>query len=151
MNRWLRQHAMLLLEPARRWWRELWRHPSLGERGERAAARYLRRKGYIIVAHSQRMRLGEIDLIAVDAQTLVFVEVKTRKSHDAGHPIEAITQRKQEKLTKLALVYLKRHDLLETPARFDCVAITWPDSARQPTIEHFVNAFEATGVGQMYS
>jgi len=130
----------------------LWRREqSLGQRGERAAERYLRRKGYIIVARGQRMRLGEIDLIAVDRGTLVFVEVKTRQSHEAGHPVEAITEHKQEKLTNLALVYMKRHDLLETPARFDVVAVTWPESGRSPEIEHFENAFEATGNWQMFS
>ena len=148
---WLRQRIGTLLEPLRRRWLELRKPLTLGQRGEKLALRYLRRKGYVIIAYSQRMRLGEIDLIAVDGKTLVFVEVKTRQSHDKGHPVEAITPHKQEKLTKLALVYLKRHDLLETPARFDVVAITWPADGSKPTIEHFINAFEPTGDGQMYS
>jgi putative endonuclease len=150
MKHWFRQHVLLLADPLVQRWQGLWREPSLGERGERAAERYLRRKGYHIIARSQRMRLGEIDLIAVDGRTLVFVEVKTRRSHDMGHPVEAITPRKQQKLTKLALVYLKRHDLLETPARFDCVAVTWAKDTKRPDIEHFENAFESTGSGQMF-
>jgi putative endonuclease len=77
--------------------------------------------------------------------------VKTRTSHDAGHPAEAVGPEKQQRLTRLALAYLKRHDLLENPARFDVLAITWPEKARQPTIEHFKNAFEAVGRGQMFS
>ena len=56
--------------------------------------------------------LGEMDLIAVDQRTVVFVEVKTRKSHQAGHPAEAVGDAKQRRLTRLALGYLKRHDLL---------------------------------------
>lgn len=122
---------------------------SLGERGEQAAARYLRRKRYIIVGRGQRSRLGEIDIIAVDGRTLVFVEVKTRHSHEAGHPSEAITRAKQHKLSQLALVYLKRHQLLNHPARFDVVAVTWSDDRRRPTLEHYVNAFEfvATAAG----
>jgi len=115
------------------------------------AARFLKRRGHIIIERSHRGRLGEIDLVTVHKKTVVFVEVKTRRSHDAGHPAEAVTPDKQRRLTRLALAYLKRHDLLETPSRFDVVAITWPASARRPTIEHYENAFEAVGTGQMYS
>ena len=105
---------------------------SLGQRGERAAERYLRRLGYKIVARRERGPLGELDLVAVDGRTVVFVEVKTRRSHDAGHPAEAVGAEKQRRLTRLALAYLKRHDLLEYTARFDVVAVTWPDDARKP-------------------
>ena len=133
-------------------WRVAWRrYRSLGQRGERAAARFLRRAGYRIVGRRDRGRLGEIDLVAIDGRTIVFVEVKTRRSHDTGHPAEAVGLEKQRRLTRLALAYLKRHDLLEYPARFDVVAVTWPSGARRPRIEHFRNAFEAVGHGQMYS
>ena len=123
----------------------------LGPRGEQAAARYLRRQGYKIVARGERSPLGEIDLVAVDGRTVVFVEVKTRESQDSGHPADAVTPDKQRRLTRLALAYLKRHRLLENPARFDVVAITWPAGARQPTIEHFRAAFDATGFKGPYS
>jgi putative endonuclease len=133
-------------------WRVAWRrYRSLGQRGERAAARFLRRAGYRIVGRRDRGRLGEIDLVAIDGRTIVFVEVKTRRSHDTGHPAEAVGLEKQRRLTRLALAHLKRHDLLEYPARFDVVAVTWPFGARRPRIEHFRNAFEAVGRGQMYS
>ncbi len=129
-----------------------WRPPrTLGQRGEAAAAKYLKRKGFIIVARSDRGRLGEIDLVAVHDRTVVFVEVKTRASHDTGHPADAVDDEKQRRLTRLALTYLKRHGLLEHPARFDVVAITWPESERKPTIEHFPNAFEPVGDWQMFS
>lgn len=137
-------------EQLRGWWRRLRRPGSLGNRGERAAARYLQRLGYKIIRRSQRTAAGEIDLIAVDGRTLVFVEVKTRTSHDAGHPAEAVDSRKQQRLTRLALHFLKMHDLLEHAARFDVVAITWPADARRPTIEHYKNAFEPAGRGQMF-
>ena len=129
-----------------------WRRPrSLGERGEALAARFLRRKRYKIIARSDRGRLGEIDVVAVDGRTLVFVEVKTRRSQDKGHPADAVDERKQAKLTQLALQFMKRHDLLEsTRARFDIVAITWPKNA-PPQIEHFENAFEAVGKWQLHS
>ncbi len=135
-----------------RLWMTRWRRPmSLGERGEREAERYLRRRGYIIVARHRRDYLGEIDLVAVDERTVVFVEVKTRRSHDAGHPAEAVDEAKQRRLTRLALAYLKHHDLLECRARFDVVAITWPNGAKRPGIEHYRNAFEAQGQRQLFS
>src|SRR5436190_20007143 len=123
---------------------------SLGQRGEEAAAKFLRKLGYIIVARGHRDRIGEIDLIAVDGRTVVFVEVKTRTSQDAGHPADAVDEDKQRQLTRLALAYMKRHDLLECSARFDVVAVTWPARGK-PTIEHFKSAFEATGFDGLFS
>ena len=83
--------------------------------------------------------------MALDGRTIVFVEVKTRESAEAGHPSEAVDHVKQRKLTQMALVFLKRHRLLEYPARFNVIAITWPPDKRRPTIEHVPNAFEAAG------
>ena len=80
---------------------------SLGQRGEDAAARFLKRKGYRILARGVDSPLGELDIIAVDGRTIVFVEVKTRTSTDAGHPAEAIDDRKQRRMTQAALAYLK--------------------------------------------
>ena len=132
--------------------RTAWRrYHSLGQQGERAAERHLRRAGYRIVARRDRGRLGEIDLVALDGRTIVFVEVKTRRSHDAGRPADAVGLEKQRRLTRLALAYLKRHELLEYRSRFDVVAVTWPKGAKRPTIEHYRNAFEAVGRGQMYN
>jgi putative endonuclease len=141
--RWLARTRLLLAK-----WR---RNDTLGRRGEREAERYLKRLGYIIVARSRRDRLGEIDLVAVDGRTIVFVEVKTRRSHEAGHPAEAVDEDKQRRLTRLALAFLKRHNLLNYRARFDIVAVTWPDAAKRPVIEHFQNAFEPSDQGQMFS
>lgn len=135
----------------RSWWSKVRQPPSLGQRGERMAARFLKRLGYVIVARGERDRIGELDLVAVDGQTVVFVEVKTRTSHDAGPPAESVNVEKQRRLTRVALAYLKRHDLLEYSARFDVVAITWPEDSHEPTIEHYKNAFDAVGQGQMFS
>lgn len=133
-------------------WRErLFPTRTLGQRGEEAAARYLKRLGYHIVARGHRSPTGELDLVAVDGRTVVFVEVKTRVSQDSGHPSEAVDAVKQRRMTQLALAYLKRHHLLEHSARFDIVAVTWPDGHRSPTIEHFPNAFEAVGQWGMHS
>jgi putative endonuclease len=129
-----------------RWRQRLFPKKTLGQRGEEAAARYLRSRPrrYKILARSHRFGLGELDLVAADGRTIVFVEVKTRESAEAGHPSEAVDRRKQRKLTQMATSFLKRHGLLEYPARFDVVAVTWPFNQRRPTIEHIPNAFEAT-------
>lgn len=125
------------------WWRRWFPPAALGRRGEAAAERFLRRRGHKIVARAQRSQFGELDLVTVDGRTVVFVEVKTRRSYAAGHPAEAVDTDKQRRLTRLALAYLKRHGLLEYASRFDVVAVTWPDAARKPVIEHYENAFEA--------
>ena len=124
---------------------------SLGQRGEAAAARYLGKLGYKIVARGDRAVLGELDLVAVDGRTIVFVEVKTRQSQEAGNPAEAVDLDKQRRLSRLALAYLRRRDLLEYPARFDVLAVTWPEGATRPVIEHFRHAFEAVGRDSMFS
>lgn len=132
-------------------WLALLRKPrSLGQRGEAAAASYLKRRGYKIVARGDRAVLGELDIVAVDGRTIVFVEVKTRASDDGGHPAEAVDQEKQRRLTRVALAYLRRHELLEFPSRFDVVAVTWPATTRQPRIEHMQSAFEAVGPQSMH-
>jgi putative endonuclease len=116
---------------------------SLGERGERAAARFLRRAGYKIIDRHYRDQFGEIDVIATDCQRLVFVEVKTRRSAQHEHPAESVDRAKQRRLSRTAAAYARRHHLGDTPVRFDIVAVTWPPNVRHPTIEHFPGAFEA--------
>lgn len=132
-------------------WRRLFPQATLGQRGEAIAAKYLRRFGYKMVARGSRGALGEIDLVAVDGRTVVFVEVKTRRSQDAGHPADAVDHDKQRRLTRLAVGYLRRHNLLEYPARFDVIAITWPDGRGKPQIEHIKQAFNAVGYDGMFS
>jgi putative endonuclease len=119
----------------------------LGDRGEREAARALRKQGLRVLLRGYRTPYGEIDLIARDGDTLVFVEVKTRRR---GQPAEAVTPEKQRRLTLAALQFLKQHRLLEQRCRFDVVAIVWPDQDHSPTIEHIRNAFEASGQGQFF-
>ena len=127
------------------------REKSLGDRGEDAAAKFLKRQGFHILARGLDSRLGELDIVAVDGRTVVFVEVKTRRHHAAGDPAEAIDPRKEQRMTQAALGYLKANRLLEYSARFDVVAITWPAESRRPTIEHYKNAFSPAGAGQFFS
>jgi putative endonuclease len=135
----------------RAWFADWFRAPPLGERGEDAAARFLKRKGYRILARHLDSPLGELDIIAVDGRTIVFVEVKTRSSDAAGHPADAVDDRKQQRMTRAALAYLKSQGLLKYSARFDVVAVAWPAGARRPTIEHYSDAFAPVGFGQFYS
>jgi len=126
--------------------RALWNR-LLGERGERAAARDLERQGMRILYRRYGTLWGEIDLIGRDGETLVFIEVKTRRQ---GVPAEAVTPEKERRLTMAALHFLRHHGLLEARSRFDIVAIVWPDDRRPPEIEHIKNAFEAVGRWQMF-
>ena len=126
-----------------------WLTRLLGDEGERIAARHLKKLGYRILAKQARSKLGEIDIIALDGDTIVFVEVKSRRDHRDGSPAEAVDRRKQVKLTQLSLAWLKKRKLLGRPTRFDVVAIRW-DSKGEPIVTHYKNAFEAADLGQMY-
>jgi putative endonuclease len=135
----------------RSWLADRFGPKSLGRRGEDTAARYLKRHGYRLLARGVRSRLGELDIIAADGRTVVFVEVKTRRSNDAGHPAEAIDVNKQRRMTQAALAYLKANGLLGYSARFDVVAVTWPENSRRPTVELYRDAFPPVGRGQFFS
>lgn len=119
----------------------------LGDRGEREAARYLRHHGLRVLRRGYRTGQGEIDLIAVEGDVIVFIEIKTRRQ---GTPAEAVTPEKQRRLTLTGLHFLKRHKLLDQRSRFDVVSIVWPDLSQKPEIEHIRDAFEAVGRGQMF-
>jgi putative endonuclease len=115
---------------------------ALGPRGENLAARFLRNLGYRIIVRNFRCEVGEIDIIARDGKTLVFVEVKTR-ADDEPTPETQVNSTKQHQLTKAARYYLSRYGSPQPPARFDVVAIVWPSN--QPArIRHTPAAFEAT-------
>jgi len=135
----------------RAWLQERLQQPTLGERGERAAAKFLRRLGYSLITTRRRHRYGEIDIIAVDGRTVVFVEVKTRRSETLGRPAEAIDATRQARITRAALAFLKSHGLLEYSCRFDVIEVIWPEAQRRPTIRHLVDAFPAVGKGQLYN
>ena len=136
------------LQPILDWWEKMSARanaPSedaLAGRGENAAARYLRQIGYKIILRNYRSPLGEIDIIARDGDTLVFVEVKTR-AYDDPTPEEQVNPTKQHQITKAAKTYLNRYGSSQPPARFDVVAVVWP-ADREPVIRHVQNAFEAT-------
>jgi putative endonuclease len=122
-----------------------------GTRSERAAARFLRRRGYRILARNYTCLLGELDLVALDGDCIVFVEVRSTGGDDPSRPAASVDEVKQRRLTRLALSFLQQRNLLDRPARFDVLALSWPDGRRAPVIVHHVSAFEATGRFQMFS
>jgi putative endonuclease len=133
--------------PARKpWWRR-W----FGTRSERAAARYLRRQGYRVLARNWTCRYGELDLVALDGRTIVFVEVRSTGSGDLARPAASVDDVKQSRLTRIALSYLQNHGLLGQSARFDVLALSWPAGRREPEVVHYRKAFEAVGRFQMFS
>ena len=115
---------------------------ALGKTGEDLACRELERRGYAILARRYRRRRGEIDIIARDGATVVFVEVKARDSLAFGEAAEAVTALKRHRITELAIDYVTRHRLTDCPCRFDVVSIQF--EAGVPVIEVFQNAFDAT-------
>ena len=114
---------------------------STGAMGEELASKFLKKQGYKIVEKNFRTSLGEIDIIALDRGTITFVEVKTRKSTTFGYPQEAVSLKKQKKISQVATVYLNQKKLNSEKARFDIVAILLiPDQTEK--IELIKDAFE---------
>jgi putative endonuclease len=112
-----------------------------GSKGEEAAAGFLARSGFEILDKNVRTRAGEIDLVAKEGKTLVFVEVKTRRDLEGDPPQAAVQTRKQNRLAKLALGYLKLKRLRQTPCRFDVVSVIYNDEGGVKAIRHIPNAF----------
>jgi putative endonuclease len=110
----------------------------LGQRGEDIAAGYLEQKGYEILHRNYRTPLGEADVIANDKKILVFVEVKARTGKAFGEPFEAVDYRKQEKIRRIALYYLKLYKL-DKQVRFDVVSIITRNGKAE--INHIIEAF----------
>jgi putative endonuclease len=113
---------------------------ALGMSGENLACEELRRRGYAILARRYRTRFGEIDIIARDGGTIVFVEVKARLGGDFGGAAAAVTGWKQRRIAGMAVDYLSRHRLHESPCRFDVVAIDF--EAAEPRVTVYSNAFD---------
>ncbi len=110
---------------------------AVGKYYEEKAAAYLQEKGYRILARNFRCHQGEIDIVAQEGRTIVFVEVKYRAGTRAGWPEEAVTRRKQYVISRVADYYCVRYRIQENiPCRFDCVALVGD------AIHHYKNAFD---------
>ena len=113
----------------------------LGRIGEDLACCELERRGYAILARRYRRRAGELDIVARDGPTLVFVEVKTREGLEFGAGAEAVTFVKRRRMRLVAQDFVVRHHLTDCPCRFDVVAIDLGAGSREPAIQVFQNAF----------
>ncbi len=113
---------------------------TLGARGEKIARDYLKKLNYTIIAVNYRCRCGEIDIIARESSTLVFVEVKTRRTATYGPPQLSVTQFKQRQISKAALTYLAKNRLETANARFDVIGISLAEGP--PLVDHIRNAFD---------
>jgi putative endonuclease len=115
-------------------------HNKTGQQGEQVAARYLEENGYVIIERNWRYGNIEIDIIARNAEYLVFAEVKTRMSDQWGNPEDAVTNSKMKRIVEAADSYICAH-ATDLPARFDVIAVLVNDGKFE--IEHFDDAFLA--------
>jgi len=115
---------------------------ALGRKGEEVAVDFLKKQGYRIIKRNYRCRAGEIDIVVEEDSSLVFVEVKSRRSTHFGLPEEAVSYEKRRHLTRVALGYLTHHRIKETKCRFDVVSVLMNDHGVKE-IRLIKNAFEA--------
>ena len=115
---------------------------SLGKLGENLACAALVQRGYAILARRYRTRLGEIDIVARDGATLVFIEVKARAGDEFGGAAAAVTAWKQRRIALMAVDYVARHRLENCPCRFDVVTVDVVEG-KPPRVEIFTHAFDA--------
>ncbi len=107
-----------------------------GNTGETIACDFLKKLGYKIIERNYRIRGGELDIICQDGDDLVFVEVKTRNSHEYGDPAEAVTPHKIRFLIRSVQFYLNKYDLFSHPYRLDAITVDFLENGK---IEHFKN------------
>lgn len=117
--------------------------PTLGQRGEAEAAKFLRKRGYRVLMRNFSTEAGEIDIVARQGDVLVFVEVKTRTSDKVHDPSRQVNHPKQQRMTKAARAYLAHYRDRTPPARFDVVSIVWPEGGK-PQVTLIPHAFPAT-------
>lgn len=113
---------------------------EIGKKGEELAINFLKKNGYHIIKRNYICKLGEMDIIAREKDTLVFIEVKTRRSNIFGPPQAAVNISKQTKLSKVAMNFLKENNIEDIKARFDVVSIEL--SPIENRIELIKDAFE---------
>ena len=118
-------------------------HLRVGSWGERVAVRFLKKQGYKLLQKNVRVgRNGELDAVMKHDETLIFVEVKTRKNEDFGTPFSAINHAKRKKVNEAALGYIKKNHIKPTYIRFDVVEVIGNPTLRtKPIIRHIQNAW----------
>lgn len=116
---------------------------KIGLQGEKAAAQFLKNQGYKIILKNFRAAGGEVDIIARDGSTLVFVEVKTRNTNRFGEAHWSLDLRKRKHLTRVAMAYMTKEQVKDTPCRFDLVVLERGQWNEVPHFELIRNAFDA--------
>lgn len=117
----------------------------LGASGEELACGFLADKGYTVLHRNFRCRTGEIDIVARDGDTIVFVEVKTRTSDKYGAPYEAVGRTKQNRIVRTALLYMQNNQLFDHMCRFDILEIIFDEDLKEHDINHITDAFQYSG------
>ncbi|HEY2786747.1 MAG TPA: YraN family protein [Fimbriiglobus sp.] len=128
-----------------------WTRRWFGRRSERAGARFLRRIGYRILAANWDDRKGEIDLLALDRDTIVVVEVRSTESADLSAVAATVNSAKQKRLSDAAVRFLQSRRLLGATLRFDVLAVRWPAEAKTPEFLHLKDAFPVVGKFQFFN
>ena len=128
----------------------VWRR-WFGRRAERFAARYLRQQKCRILGRNVDDRLGEIDLLALDGQTIVVVEVRSSETKSFDELAKTVNNDKQRRLTDATLRFVQRRKLWNVAVRFDVIALRWPAGAREPEVRHYRHAFQSIGKYQFHS
>jgi putative endonuclease len=120
--------------------------PRTGRLAEALASALLERAGLRVVVRNWRRPEGEIDLIADDGGTCVFVEVRSRTGEEQGHPLESITAKKRARVIRAARLYLESEPAPAAAYRFDVIGVTFPPDGGEPTLLHVPNAFDLTSI-----
>lgn len=110
-----------------------------GKAGEDVACKYLKKHGYTIFHRNFKTEIGELDIVATDTHTLVFVEVKARMGDDFGTPAEAVDYHKRRKISEVAAQYIKKFRYFDAPVRFDVIEVFLADKS----VNHIENAFDS--------
>jgi putative endonuclease len=128
----------------------IWRR-WFGHRAERFTAKYLRRQGCRILGRNVDDRLGEIDLLALEGQTILVVEVRSSEAKTFDELAATVNPEKQRRLTAATLRFVQRRKLRNVGVRFDVIALRWPAGAREPEVRHYRHAFQSVGKSQFHS
>lgn len=113
----------------------------MGDLGEKHAARSLALRGYSILYRKFRCKFGEIDIIALDKGTLVFIEVRSKSDREYGFPYETINRVKKQHIRRVATVFQMKYDLLDHDSRFDCVSVIFDKNGNLKDMEIIKDAF----------
>ncbi|SFH50573.1 putative endonuclease [Tindallia magadiensis] len=116
---------------------------SIGRKGEAKAKQYLLEKGYSVLSENFRAKIGEVDIVITDRDSIIFVEVKSRRTEKYGLPREAVTPYKQSKIRRVALLYIKKYKLEKRKVRFDVIEIYVDEDLDDKfwKVTHIINAF----------